>query len=225
MNYIERYIKRLDDKGNNKTEALFNKTKFIINNKFDTSPSFTVVKVNDIDTDSIVNNETKYNEKSIIFRPDTLFDIGSVVEYKNRKYLLMSFIDDEIYPKGEIQLCNSTFPIKEKDKKIFIGYDDLKRPVYETIYGETVDIPCVVSMNEATISIADTNKPINLLNNIVYITIPYTESESIGYDKEFEMYSSIYRIIRIDISKSINKVGLTKITAEVKGFKKGDNNE
>lgn len=221
MDWIERYIKRLDDKGSNKTEALFNKTKFMVNNQFDTSPSFTVVKVNDVETDSIVNNMTKYNEKSVIFRPDTVINIGSVVDYKDKKYLLMSFIDDEIYPKGEIQLCNSTFPIKEKGQKILIGRDELNRPVYESDNDKVINIPCIVKMNEATIAIADVNKPINLLNNVLYITIPYTESESIDYDQEFEMYNAIYRIIRIDTSKSINKIGLMKLTAEMKGFHKG----
>lgn len=168
----------------------------------------------------------KFGELKYILARQNEVNRGSLVTYNDEHWLVTTIPNNNgVFKKGEIQLCSATFPLKEDDKKIFIGVDDLKRPVYDIIPGKIVDIPCVVSMNEATIAIADTNKPINLLNNVVYITIPYTESESIGYDKEFEMYGSIYRIIRIDISKSINKVGLTKITAEVKGFKKGGNNE
>lgn len=221
MNYIEKYIKRLNDKGNTTKDKIINTSKRTINKQFRSSPSYKTIKINDNEIDCIINHTEDDEKKSIIFRPDSVIDIGSIIEYKNKNYLLISFTDDEISPNGIIQLCTQLFPIKEKGQKILIGRDELNRPVYESNDDKVINIPCIVKMNEATIAIADVNKPINLLNNVLYITIPYTESESIDYDQEFEMYNAIYRIIRIDTSKSINKIGLMKLTAEMKGFHKG----
>ena len=140
---------------------------------------------------------------------------GNLIEYDNDFWLVVTKPEDNrIYRKAEIRLCSTTFPVKLEDKEVLIGYDKLNRPIYETIAGEIKKLPCTVKMNDASTAIADANKPINLLDNQVMVTIPYTEAPSIKYNEKFELYNDLYKIIRIDPSGSINEVGILRITGE-----------
>lgn len=146
---------------------------------------------------------------------------GNLIEYNNEFWLVVTKPEDNrIYRKAEIRLCSATFPVKLEDKEILIGYDKLDRPVYEVKEGEIVQKPCVVKMNDASTAIADANEPVNLLANQVMVTIPYTEAPSIELNEQFDLYNETYRIIRIDPSSSINKVGILRITGEREGRNK-----
>ena len=143
---------------------------------------------------------------------------GNLIEYSDEYWLVVTKPEDNrIYRKAEVRLCSATFPVKLEDKKIFIGYDNLGRPVYDIVAGEIVNVPCVVKMNDASTAIADVNEPVNLLANQVMVTIPYTEAPSIELNEQFNLYNETYRIIRIDPSSSINKVGILRITGEREG--------
>lgn len=205
MDSMDRYIKRMNYKGANPNEAKLNTSKRITNSQFHTSPSFTIVKVNDVDTDSIVNEDAKYDEKQIHFRPDSLVDIGSVVEYKGKNYLLISFVDNEIYPKGELKLCNSTYPLPGEITKTQVGENEFGDPKWEYTESESTLLPCIA---ETTILSDDTNEAINLPEGNILITIPYTEHAELVEGKHFTMYGTAYKIIGIDYTKSINGVGL-----------------
>lgn len=138
---------------------------------------------------------------------------GNLIEYDNDYWLVVTKPEDNrVYRKAEVRLCSERYPVKLKDKKIQVGVDNLERPVYDIIEGELIQLPCVVKMNDA--STADVNEPINLLDNQIMIIIPYIEAPSIGLNEEFKIYNEIYRIIRIDPSGSINKVGVLRITGE-----------
>lgn len=140
---------------------------------------------------------------------------GNLIEHDDVYWLVVTKPEDNrVYRKAEVKLCSATFPVKLADKKVQIGIDVLGRPVYDIIVGEIIEIPCVVKMNDASTSIADTNNPVNLLDNQVMVTIPYKEAPSIKYNEKFELYNDVYRIIRIDPSSSINKVGILRITGE-----------
>lgn len=140
---------------------------------------------------------------------------GNLIEHNGEYWLVVTKPEDNrIYRKAEARLCSTEFPVKYADQKVEIGKDDLGRPVYDIIEGEVKMLPCVPKMNDASTSIADTNNPINLLDNQVMITIPYTEAPSIKYNEKFKLFNDTYRIIRIDPSKSINKVGVLRITGE-----------
>ncbi|MGM7720495.1 hypothetical protein [Metabacillus sp. Hm71] len=208
MDAIDKYINRLDGKGTDPTAASINKSKRIQNDKFTSSPSFTIVKVNGVDTDSIINNETKYDEKLIHFRPDTIVNIGSVVEYKAEKYLLLTFFDDPIYPKGKLKLCNSIYTLPGTASRTQTGVNDFGEPIYEHSEGTPTLLPCIA---ETSILSDDTNEAINLPEGTMQITIPFTEHADLVEGKEFTMYGTQYQIIGIDYTKSFNGVGLLVI--------------
>ncbi|MCL1700842.1 hypothetical protein [Lysinibacillus sp. Bpr_S20] len=146
---------------------------------------------------------------------------GNLIEYNNEYWLVVTKPEDNrIYRKAEVRLCSTTFPVKLEDKEVLTGYDKLGRPVYEVEEGEIVHKPCVVKMNDASTAIADANEPVNLLANQVMVIIPYTEAPSIELNEQFDLYNETYRIIRIDPSSSINKVGILRITGEREGRNK-----
>lgn len=211
MDYTDRYIHRLNYKGSNPNEARSNTSKRITNAQFTTSPSFYVVKLNGIDTDSIVNEDAKYDEKQIFFRPDSLVDIGSVVDYKGKKYLLMSFVDNEIYPKGDLKFCNSLFPLQSETTKILIGNDpNTGRPIYDEVFTYSNE-PCVAESQYSKSS--EVNQFVIPEGRIV-ITMKYQTSESLALDYEFSMYGNKYRISDFDYTSVIDNKGIMKIIAE-----------
>lgn len=140
---------------------------------------------------------------------------GNYLFFKDETWLVVTKPEDNgAFRKAEAELCTTSLPLKENDKEIIVGIDKLGRPIPKLIKGEVVLLPCVVKISDASRAIADVNQPINLLGNILYVTIPYRESVSIKYDEIFTMYGDQYRIIRIDQSDSINGIGILKITGE-----------
>lgn len=138
---------------------------------------------------------------------------GNYVYYNGQVWLVTTKPEDnETYRKAEVKLCSTELPVKEHDIIKIVGIDDLGRPIKETIKGEVKLYPCVVKYNDASTTVADVNKPINLLDNILTVTIPYKEAPSIAYDEIFTLYNDQYRIIKIDASKSIMGIGILKIT-------------
>lgn len=147
---------------------------------------------------------------------------GNYLLFKDETWLITSKPEDNgVFRKAVAELCSNKLPLKENDKTVIVDVDKLNRPVTEIIKGQVVELPCVVSISDASRAIAEVNNPINLLSNILYLTIPYRESVSIKYDKIFTLYNDQYRIIRIDSTDSINGIGIVKITGERVG--KGGN--
>lgn len=140
---------------------------------------------------------------------------GNYVLYDNQTWLITSKPEDNgIYRKAIMELCSVDMPLRENDKEVIVGLDKYGRPIVEVVPGKVVMLPCVPKFNDASTSIADTNEPINELANIITVRIPYRESPSIQHDERFSVWKESYRIIRIDPSKSINGIGILKITAE-----------
>lgn len=138
---------------------------------------------------------------------------GNYIYYNDQVWLVTTKPEDnETYRKAEVSLCSTELPVKEHDTVTITGLDDIGRPIKVTQQGTVTLMPCVLKFNDASTAIADVNKPINLLDNIITLTIPYKEAPSIAYDAIFTVYNDQYRIIRIDASKSIMGIGILKIT-------------
>lgn len=215
LNYATKYIKRLNNQGANAKEAYFKQSKVIAERQIYNSPNrcdvFLNLNNNEIHY-CITKDKSTYDKRKFIFTPDTVVNLGDYVTESDKTYLLSEKDTNEITPTLIGDLCTAMFDVKYEDKQVIIGYDKLGRPIYDIIVGEVKELPSVVEMNDASTSIADTNKPINLLDNQVRVTIPYTEAPSIKYNEKFELYNDVYKIIRIDPSGSINKVGVLRIT-------------
>ncbi|QJI52498.1 hypothetical protein [Psychrobacillus phage Perkons] len=155
--------------------------------------------------------------KKVIGRIEDI-ERGNLINHDDEYWLVITKPEDNrIYRKAEVRLCSSDFPIEQIFEEIEVGTDMLGNPVFESTLIETKYSPCVVEMNTASVAIADDNKGINLLDNKIFITIPFIRSDNIKIDKTFIMYDLTYRIIRVDETKSINSIGIVSITGELTG--------
>lgn len=213
MNYFETYKTRLQAYGNNSEEAYINGTKHVINKSFDESLFSTVIPIDDVDTDVIINQGRNSDEKIILLRPDCSTYRGAIAKIEGFNFLIIDFDRNKVYPIAKAQICNNTFTIKGEPTQTIIGYDHRGAPIYETVQGEDFEIPCIA---ETRVFSATENQPINLPEGRLQVTLPYVENSALEIDKEFTMYGTNYKIINVDKTKSINGIGLIIITGQRK---------
>lgn len=211
MNAFEIYKSRLKAYGDNLEESYINTTKQSINNAFSQSPFSKTVIINEIEYEAIIDQGKDSNEKKILFIPDVIFNKGIIVNYSSKDYLIIDFEDNEMYPSGIMRLCNSTYKLKGEPTQTIVGYDYRQAPIYETVEGIPTLIPCIA---ENKIYTNDNNQAINLPDNQIKVTIPYTVHEDIAINKEFTMFDTVYKIIAVDKTQSIDNVGLMVITGQ-----------
>lgn len=210
MEHFEKYKRRLERKGSNYVDAMISNSKKVAKEKFHTSPSFSIVALNDVEIESIVTNKSDSVDKEILFLPDQDVYQGDVIHYKDNDYLILGFFENDVYPKAEMRICNATFPIISDKTRVLIGYDEYQRPVYNYVTN-TNQVPCII---ESRYSFTRSNQQITLPDNRIEIMIKYVDSESLKLDSEFEMRDGIYKIKNIDYSKVVNDTGILIVSAE-----------
>ena len=205
------YKKRLLSYGNDEKDAVLNNTKNIINNSFANSFGYSVVKIDNVDTEAVIVNKDDSTQKELLLRPNQTVKKGAKVLIGTQYYLVIDFNGNGVNQKAKIKLCNNTITIKGLTTEIIVGYNDFGEPITETISSEDIILPCIV---ETKILDDETEQAINLPEGRINVTIPYTEHEDIAIDKEFVMYGEKYKIIGIDYTQSINKEGLIIINGK-----------
>lgn len=213
MNYIDRYIKRLEERGTTLPEALINTNKNIVDKNFATSPSYTSILLNGVDSDAIVNKSDKHDEKVILFRPNTKVLLGDEISIGNKTYLLTEVFEDAIYVKGIGKLCNSTFRILSGKKRVIIGQNDLGRPEYDDTYEIDKLVPCIV---EDRYFYTNTDEQLPLPEGRLIISMQYQVADNLKIDSLFEMYNETYKITDINYTSVIEGKGIMKIISERK---------
>jgi hypothetical protein len=139
-------------------------------------------------------------------------EIGNLLKIDNVHWLTITFPEDnKIYRKAEIQLCNSTYPIKANKIKSIIGYYDNGKPEWGEMYETDRLEPCIV---ESRNYLTNTNTQLALQNNGLSITMRYQPSDTFKVNYEFNMYNENYKIIDVDYTKVINNEGIIQLLAE-----------
>lgn len=180
------------------------------------------VIIDELETKAVITTKysNKFGELKYIFARPNEINRGSLVTCDNENWLVTTIPNNNgVFKKGEIQLCNSTFPIQTDETSILLT-DDEGNPILDiyndeqfiAIGGEPIDVPCIV---ETSYSTKDDNVQLPLPDNSIKVTIQYNNSSCIALNYEFEMYDETYKISHIDKSKVINEVGLLIITAKV----------
>ncbi|MBL4950988.1 hypothetical protein JK635_01880 [Neobacillus sp. YIM B02564] len=203
------------------SNSIITATKKTINNNFNDSLFVEKILINDIEYDVLITQENKSEDKKLLFKPETVIDIGSVVKWKNSYFLVTDFIGNEIneiYPIATIKLCNNRLSIKTIDtkeiKKDLEGNPILNKfgdPIYITKEGKLIDIPCIV---QNTITSGDENKQFPLPQGSLYITLQYQKNEEIQINKTLRMYNNIYKIRNIDYTNVIDEKGIMILLVE-----------
>lgn len=208
---FELYKKRLLSYGNDEKDAVLNNTQHMINKSFADSFGYSVVKIDDVDTEIVIVNKDDSTQKELLLRPNQTVKKGATVLIGTQYYLVTDFNGNGINQKAKIKLCNNTITLKGSTTEIIVGYNDFNEPITETVSSGDIVLPCIV---EIKILDDETEQAINLPEGRINVTIPYTEHEDIAIDKEFVMYGEKYKIIGIDYTQSINKEGLIIINGK-----------
>ncbi|TPF17935.1 hypothetical protein [Priestia megaterium] len=216
MSIFDDYTKRVKNTGDSIANSLGNSTKTSISQSFKDSPFYKIV---DIYHNGLANKygvrivETNnYLIRELLFLPDTKIKRGSIAEFNNYKWLVMDFNDNDLFAKARAKQCNNSITLTSNSgESVIIGYDELGRPVYDDVENEKIIIPCIC---DTVVQNDDTERAVNLPQEQMLVIIPYTEHEDLDYDKELILYGSHFKIIGIDDTESIDKVGLRRLTLE-----------
>ncbi|WP_425203606.1 hypothetical protein [Priestia megaterium] len=210
--FFEVYQKRMNLKGRNKEEAKINSGKHILEKTFDSSLSSYTLLVDNVMTDVIAVSGKTSKEKTFLFKPNYVGRTGMIIVFESSSFLVTDYKTNLINSSAKARQCNNSITLtSELSESVVIGYDDLGRPVYDDVESEEVVIPCIC---DTVIKNDDTERAINLPQEQMLVTIPYTEHEDLNYDKELILYGSHFKIIGIDDTESIDKVGLRRLTLE-----------
>ena len=84
------------------------------------NPAYKPLKINGKNTYAVINSKDDYNTKEIVCMPGGKAPLGSNVVFCKMPWLVTSAdIDDEIYAKSKMQLCNCLMKWKDANGNIF----------------------------------------------------------------------------------------------------------
>jgi hypothetical protein len=212
MNYFDVFRKRVQLSGVNATEASKNITVNSINRTFSEMLNYQIVKINDIDTEVVVNEGKTYKEKKLILKPNVHFDIGSLVDYKDEKWLVTDKYENQISDSLKIELCNGEMIFQTPPTRILIGVTPWGEEQYQEIPSSTITIPCIV---QSVRELYDgDSEQINVVDTRIALKIQNQSNEYIEVGKDFEIFGTKYRIYGIDRSQTIKDKGVLIVLAE-----------
>lgn len=212
MSYFDDYKKRVQLFGSNVNEASKNNSINYINRVFSNTLNYQIVKINDIDTEVIINEGKTYKEKKLILKPNVHFDVGSLVDYNNEKWLVIDKYENQISDSLKIELCNGEMIFQTLPTRILIGISPWGEEQYQVIDGSTITIPCIV---QSVRELYDgDSEQINIVDTRIALKIQNQTNEYIAVGKEFEIFNTKYRIYGIDRSQTIKDKGVLIVLAE-----------
>ncbi|MGL5152639.1 MAG: hypothetical protein ACRC7N_18960 [Clostridium sp.] len=183
MSYLDVKKRIMKNKGENELEARKNHTKRYIINNFKNDPSYKraiLIKPNMLkeDIDIRVTNVDKSTlEKNIYLLPDKEVEIGSLIEYPKKTYIVMEFEENLLSPRCKALECFQT-----------LNWHGLDKPV-----------PCYATNSSyGTKGIVETSY-LNLYEAKVLFYLPYNETTSIiKQDMRFIFNNdkdSVYKVV------------------------------
>lgn len=177
MGNYDLYRARLQANGSSEEQATINSTKQFVNDTFSGNP---------IDIDGVIYDAKISNGelgKDLLFKPNTVINIGSIATIDNQKYLINEFIPNEVYPKAKSLKCNNILQ-----------------------YNNT-NIPCVItnelrgfqSFRDERTSGSKSDVGLLLPKDTILVLIPYNiENDKIKYADTFVFNGRTYEVSAYD---------------------------
>lgn len=210
MDSLDKYARRVRLTGRSTVEASIKESIRVMEELFHTSPSFYEVKIDEETVDTIINKTNNYDVKLIHFRKSYKPVVGSIISFKDDKYLLMEKDEDEVYSFGKMEKCNYLIKIQTSEEKIVIGYDERNRPIYDTV-ANYKDEPCILRDKYYS---SNDNTQLPLPEGKLEIYIKHQKALNIKINEDISIHDKIYKISDISYIEVIDGEGVTKIYAE-----------
>lgn len=187
--------------GSNIGESQKNHTMRKNNNLFKNSPSYRIVPINGVNTEVRVSdrsatlnlNTSQY--KMLTFRPETRFNLGSIVEYESIKWLMIDFNNNDLFPLAAIQKCN--------EELRWVDGNNISHSV-----------PCVVNKSPMErIIVRNSSNDIPIVDQMMYVLVNYENVASmIKHSQRFILNSQAYSVNGVDdLSYVYNGKGIVQI--------------
>ena len=172
------YTKRLNINGSTKRESDLNKLQNDIISKSVDSLSYKTVFINNIERHLMIDKNTKLSTKSIKTLPNEKIDLGNLVVWNDINWLVTEIdLDDEVYTKGTISLCNWLFK-------------------WQDLSGNILTRNSVVLNASQYNSGVDENKTLTLGSNQFIVYLPLDDDTlKLSYDKRVFIDNN-YKMVR-----------------------------
>ena len=120
---MDRYTARMTQHGTTQRERIVNRLKTNLNNKLQDNPSYKTVKLNEEETNLIINTSTKPYYKEFQSLPDQKILAGDYVEWADSMWLVLNAdSDDEVYTDGNLRQCQHCIYWQKSDGTIVSRY-------------------------------------------------------------------------------------------------------
>lgn len=187
------YQKMIGANNSNMTQAYINDSINHVNDMFSKSPSYRQVKIDGVDSDCIINRK-KSKQMDLLLRPNTIVSEGAYVDFKEDTYIVLDFIENEIYPKANASLCNRTLKWKASNGEVYEYKCFVKGATYEedktkTVYTSEGELIVYVQYNDYTRTIKPQTRFI--------------------FDESVYEVSSIDNVSNVYNGKGVLKLGMT----------------
>jgi hypothetical protein len=204
MTYIDEYKARLNHFGEDNKSKIINSTKQSVNNIFSNNPSYRQVTINGESVDAIVNKTDKSFIKQILFRPDSIYDEGTLITIDSKQYLVIGFQENEVYPLVEAKLCNNILTVPLPPIPTIIGYDEMSNPIVEDEPVPPFTSPCIINGLDDTYQ-SNLSQSIAYTNADVSLTIQNSANLNATLsDKTFTMFANTYHIYGFQYDKTFD---------------------
>ena len=116
MPYLDTYRMMLERRGHTKRDRNINILKHDIGVHACENPAYKHVLVNGEDKFVVVNSKDDYTVKEIVTMPGERVPFGSIVQFGDMPWIVTKTdVDDEIYSKSEMYLCNCVLRWIDRD--------------------------------------------------------------------------------------------------------------
>lgn len=185
---LEVYKRRLKNTPSQSEALLYNSIRQV-KSVFRNSPNYREVVVGD-KTYHIRVDRLKDRELNVLLEPETIVNLGTIMNVDNENWLVTEVLPNKIYPKAVMSLCNS------------VAFWKLDDGVWES--------SMCVSKSDKSLSLEQTSKEhVTLAKGNVVLYLPYNEKTSkLSETQKIVVNNKSFRIVGIDdISLLHNNIG------------------
>lgn len=204
MSYFDDFKKRLNASGANESDAFLKSTQSFTARTFTNSPNFRFVKVDGVDKPVRLVNTNSFKTRDLLMLPETIVNVGGVVEIDNMFFLVTDFTTDQIISKARLTVCAD----------IIKWYDSKGNLKQHHLVGDNIS-RFIVQNSQGT----------QVAGNYTFVYVQRNEeTDSIVASQRFIIGGRPYSVMGIDNITNVdsNGVGLTQLTLTVATFNPND---
>lgn len=188
-------------------EGYINDTISIVNEDFHKAPSYRSIQINGVADECTFKLTKDSNKVKILLRPKKTISKGMYVLLEGKTYMVTNYVPNEIYPKGEIELCNNTLRWRDT-------------------LGTLKEYSCIAKGNSVKIDDEFTEKERFIITSdaeLVVLVQYNSDTKTIQPNQRFIFGEYAYEVLSVDnISHVYDEKGYVQLTVKATGKTESD---